>query len=193
MNWVWSETTHQNGKYHCMDDLLFIIFGLLCYVTLTTVLLVWSKSNQSNRGQPYSNTSPNGECSLVWSYSSTYDLVMELSVKLTICIAPIDLWTLLINLLSLWILPINLLSLYYELYQIIYYLYELYWIIYYLYELYWIIYYLYELYRIFYYLYVSVPQYISQGLYNSIISTQMSSFHWPLWLLFCARAVRSST
>ena len=94
-----------------MDDLLFIIFGLLCYVTLTTVLLVWSKSNQSNRGQPYSNTSPNGECSLVWSYSSTYDLVKKLRVKLTIRIAPIDLWTLLISLLSLWTLPINLLSL----------------------------------------------------------------------------------
>ena len=38
-------------KYHCLADLLFILFGFSCfaYVEWTTVLLVWSNSNQTNR------------------------------------------------------------------------------------------------------------------------------------------------
>ena len=39
------------GKYPCMADLEFILFGFCCfaYVELETVLLVWSNPKQSNR------------------------------------------------------------------------------------------------------------------------------------------------
>ena len=39
------------GKYNCMADLLFILFGFSCfaYVEWTTILLVWSNPNQSSR------------------------------------------------------------------------------------------------------------------------------------------------
>ena len=39
------------GKYHCMADLLFILFGFGCFssVELATALFVWSNKNPSNR------------------------------------------------------------------------------------------------------------------------------------------------
>ena len=39
----------QEGKYHCTDDLLFILFILSCfaYVAFETVLLFWSDTNLS--------------------------------------------------------------------------------------------------------------------------------------------------
>ena len=37
-----AENTHHRGKYHCMADLLFIMFGW------TRALLVWPNPNQSN-------------------------------------------------------------------------------------------------------------------------------------------------
>ena len=39
------------GKFHCTADLLYILFWFSCfaYVEWTTVLLVWSNPNQSNR------------------------------------------------------------------------------------------------------------------------------------------------
>jgi len=46
------------GKYHCMADLLFILFAFsyFAYIEWTTDLLVWSNPNQTG-GQPYSDTS----------------------------------------------------------------------------------------------------------------------------------------
>ena len=39
------------GKYHCMADRLFILFGFSCfeYVELATALFVWSNKNPPNR------------------------------------------------------------------------------------------------------------------------------------------------
>ena len=41
----------RGGKYHCMADLLFVLFGFSCfaYTELETYLLVWLNPNQSNR------------------------------------------------------------------------------------------------------------------------------------------------
>ena len=48
------------GKYHCMVDLLCILFGLTCfaYVELATALLVWSIPNQSNMRSAVQLSSP---------------------------------------------------------------------------------------------------------------------------------------
>ena len=45
---VWSENTHLlcKGKYHCMAELLFVLFA---YAELVTYCHVWLSPNQSNR------------------------------------------------------------------------------------------------------------------------------------------------
>ena len=47
------ENTHLlfKGKYHCMDNLLFVLFGFSCFAhdESVTYLLVWLNPNQSNK------------------------------------------------------------------------------------------------------------------------------------------------
>ena len=59
------ENAHLHGKYHCTDDLLFILFGFSCFAYVEgTTCLVKIQTSQAG-GQPYYNISPYGECSLV--------------------------------------------------------------------------------------------------------------------------------
>ena len=57
---------HLKGKSHCTAKLLLILFGFSCfaYIELAIALLVCSIQTSQTGGQPYSDSSPYGECSL---------------------------------------------------------------------------------------------------------------------------------
>ena len=66
---------HQlKGKYHCMADLLFILFIFSCfsYVEMASALLVWLNPNQSNRRSAEQWSFPYGECSPVYPMGLTH-------------------------------------------------------------------------------------------------------------------------
>ena len=59
------ENAHLHGKYHCTDDLLFILFGFSCFAYVEgTTCLVKIQTSQAG-GQPYSDTSHYGEFSML--------------------------------------------------------------------------------------------------------------------------------
>ena len=56
----------RGSTYHCMSDLLFILFGFSCFFLLNEQqLYLFGQFQTSQTGvQAYSDTSPHGECSL---------------------------------------------------------------------------------------------------------------------------------
>ena len=67
-----SQRTQLKGKSHCTSDLF--IFSCFACVELATAFLVLSNQNQSTWGQPYSDTSLYGKCSLLqWAKSALRD------------------------------------------------------------------------------------------------------------------------
>ena len=55
------------GKYTYIDDLLFILFGFSCFTNVVQI------QTSETVGQPYSNTSPNGECSLLHGFECAFN------------------------------------------------------------------------------------------------------------------------